>query len=157
MASELSRDLLVLSKKPELLTIWQDREKQENKRLYQEQFKFDHGHAANKYAFTIYKFTCAYGVHGHNTSLMHSSASGEFSTVGANFAELSVTNKGIANCLTVWLSAFFAIYANIADCLKLRNLSTDATKKFQSMVISLSNDNKLFLKYLDTELGIKFT
>jgi len=154
MATELSRDLLVLSKKPELKELWKSRESEYFK--YKKKFKFDQHYAANSFAQSIYKLTSKFGVHGHMTSFANSNPINEFQSSNGDFVEMGVTNKGIANCLTIWLMSLFAIYINIVDCLNILNIESPATNEFHAMLANLSEQNDGIIKHLKEQYDIKF-
>ena len=154
MAAELSRDLLVLSKNVTLIPLWLNREKEYSK--YRKKFKFDNRHAPNSYAQKLYKLTSKFGVHGHNTTLCHSDTFSHVSINNEKFVELSISNNGIASSLTIWFAAFFAIYANVSDCLKALEAHSEATLSLNQTLLNVCDGNRGVLKYLKEEYGIKF-
>jgi len=140
LAMELSRDILVLSKKPELMDLWKNRENEYGK--YRKKFKFNHEHPANMYAHQIYKLASRYGVHGHQTTLLNSSELKDDDNT--NFTELTLTTERIASNLETLLCAFFPIYGNLIDCLTISNPAhtpTPETIKLEKEVIELCENN----------------
>lgn len=117
LAMELSRDILVLSKKPHLMELWKNRENDRGK--YRKKFKFNHEHSANKYAHEIYILASRYGVHGHQTTLINSMELKDESNT--TFTELTLTTERIASNLETWLCSFFPIYGNLIDCVTMSN------------------------------------
>jgi tetratricopeptide (TPR) repeat protein len=145
MASELSRDLLVLSKDPSLLDIWNNREKERN--TYRNKFKFNKDHQPNAYAHSLYELTSKFGVHGHQTTLMHSTNlinhPGDHDIV-----EFRLSDEGIISVTEVWLRAYFAIYANILDCLEELNINSESTSKFKTIILDTCVLNGKLCKHL---------
>lgn len=140
LAMELSRDILVLSKKPDLIELWKNRENERGK--YRKKFKFNHEHPANKYAHEIYSLASRYGVHGHQTTLINSTELKDENNT--TFTELTLTTERIADNLGTWFCAFFPIYGNLIDCLTMSNPAytpTPETINIEKGVIELCKSN----------------
>lgn len=132
MASELSRDLLVLSKNPSLINIWNNREKERNS--YRSKFKFDSSHQPNAYAHSLYELTSKFGIHGHQTTLMHSTNLRDIPG-SPEIVEFMLSDEGIISVFEVWLRAYLAIYANIIDCLNELKISSESICEFEQIVL----------------------
>jgi len=151
MAMELSRDILVLSKDSSLMPLWSNREKEYQK--YRKKFKFDGGYSPNKHAHELYKLTSQFGVHGHLTTIGQSSKFNFKNSHKSGLVEQSMTTGGIANIFTIWLSAFFAIYGNLSDCIKILSAHTELTLSLSQSVSELSIKNGEVIDYLKEKSG----
>ncbi|MEY8215199.1 MAG: hypothetical protein RPR97_12060 [Colwellia sp.] len=137
LAMELSRDILVLSKKPDLMELWKNREEEYGK--YRKKFKFNHEHPANMCAHELYKLASSYGVHGHQTTLLNCKELKNEDNF--DFTELSLTTERIVSNLETWFSAFFPIYGNLIDCLSMSNPVTQDTISAEKEVMELCKTN----------------
>jgi len=116
MATELSRDAYVIANNEQHLDLWMNRETRAGE--YRNLFKFDQSIPGGKAAFDLYKLSSRFGIHGHNTSLMHSKSTGE-TVANGKLLLINSDEKAVFSGMQIWIRAIFSIHELFCNAFKL--------------------------------------
>lgn len=105
MATELARDISCIAGDSKMLEICL--KKNQNSKNYRKMFKFNLNSPTGNLIFTLYKFSCKYGIHGHMTDLMFTEKTKD--NTHPNLASIEVTHIAVLNMLHLWFKAYNAI------------------------------------------------
>jgi hypothetical protein len=111
LAAELARGVAVIRDDAERLDLWARRRDPARQREYRRIFRFDDETSAGKMAHQVYDLCSEFGVHGHDSDVMHLEPLGKFSASGRDkLLMMKVSDSGVLSALQIWLAAFVPLH-----------------------------------------------
>ena len=134
MASEVCRDVVVITKHPELMSIWKGRNERRNE--YRKLFRFGTS-ASERSCHNLYEFASTWCVHRHVTALSRTGSNLTKDGDGA-VAYFESDETAAFGALDIWFTSVFSLHAPILDAIEARtNLDPNVITIFRELVTDL--------------------
>jgi hypothetical protein len=153
LAAELSRDVARIADDKEMFGIWKNRDKKDQRILYQKHFKFHVNSIDEKLVKNIYDLCSRYGVHGHQTDSMFSEMKSTIDSA-TPLVLVGVSEFGALDAVHTWLLSFWPMQHLCTKTFISKHLSTipDVFSMLAQMEVEM---NKVLKNLSDTLASMK--